>query len=466
MSSGNPRLSRSRRGLPVVVGLVAISASACAPRLQPGGPVTSPTGITYEIGTRPVGTRFSQTATLYLRQENLERALELALEGIESDPLNAIHYYLAGTAHARLGQHSEADAMFVEAERIYPAYQLDVEPERERAWAEAFNAGIEAFDADDMDGAIDAWNRSVTIYSLRPDAHRNLAVLLAAEGRYDEALEVYDQALSGLESRPATRVLSDAELADRAELSLSIEENLAQLYLFTGRFVEAEPLLRQQLEREPGNHDLQSDLAQALTGQGRDPEATEIYLALLTTATLDAPELFNIGVSLFRSGDYAEAGDAFERLTKAQPNSRDAWFNYVNSLFAAEEWDLLAAAGDRLVELDPLSENAGLISARAYLEAGDEDAARRGLERTEGVPVHVEGLRLRPAGIETIVEGRIVGNEAEPGTPMRLRFTFYGEQGTLGSEMLAVGAPTAGESEEFEISFARRAISYRYELLP
>jgi tetratricopeptide (TPR) repeat protein len=440
----------------------------CVPRAEPfGGPVVSPTGFVYPVGTPPTDTRFSQTATLYIRQGNLERALELALEGIDSDPENPIHFFLAGTAFARIGGHEqEAVEMFQEAERIYPAYELDVEPERERAWAEAFNEGIAAFDLGDLEKAKEAWTRATVIYDLRPDAHRNLAVLLAGEGRYDGAIDIYHQALEGLDKRPATHVLGDQEIREREETRRSMEENLAQLLLYTKRFAEAEPLLRAQLERNPDSVDVEADLASALTGLGRTTEASELYERLLSTGELESTQLFNIGVALFRAGSYADAGNAFERLTELQPSSRDAWFNYINALFAAEAWERIRDAGTRLLELDPLSETAGLIVARAHLETGDEEGARDGLERTEGAPVYVEQLQLRPAGAETTVAGRLKGNRAEVGSPIRLRFSFYDESGLLGSVVADLAAPPSSETSDFEVSFERRATAYRYEALP
>ena len=450
----------------LILAIAGVLAAGCVRTLTPSGPVISPTGFEYALGTPPVDTRYSQTAVLYLRQERIERALELALEGIEADPPNPIHYYLAGAAYARLGRTVAADSMFVEAERIYPAYELDIEPEREQAWAQAFNEGIEAFGTDDIDGALEAWRRAAAVYDLQPDAHRNLAVVLSGEGRYDEAADIYQEALAGLGRRPATRLLTEEEVAERGDLVLEIEGNLAQLLLFSGRFPEAEPLLREQLGRRPDDMDLRRDLARALTGMGRDAEATELYISLLSAGVLDPTEIFNVGVALFRSGDFAEAGTAFRRLTELQPDSRDAWFNYANSLFAAEAWGPLSAAGDRLIELDPLSENAGLIRARAYFEMGDEEAARAGLEQTELLPAYVEGLRLRPMGPETRLEGRIVGREAEPATELRLRFTFYGDEGLAVEEFLAMPMPSAGEIEEFELALDARATAYRYEVLP
>ena len=432
----------------------------------PPEPVVSPTGIIYAVGTPPTPTRFSQTAELYLSQERFERALDLALEGAESDPANPIHYFLAGTAYARTRRYEEAHRMFAEAERIFPAYELDTEPEREAAWAEAYNAGLEAYAAGNAAGGIEAWELATTIFDLRPEGHRNLAGALAMEARYDDAITAYRRGIAGLRRSPATRSLTADEVRAREAARTDIEESLIPLLLFTARFSEAEPLLRRQLRRDPTDVQVRADLAAALSGQGKIEEAREIYTTLLSAAQLGATELFNIGVSLFRSGDAEGASEAFGRLTELQPNSRDAWFNYANALFAAEAWESLAGAGDRLVELDPLNENAGLIAARAHLEMGDEPAARGALARIEASQVYVEGLQMSFSGSRTSVLGRVVGNAAESGAPVRLRFTFYGDSGALGTETLTVRAPSSGERAAFDVTFATRAASYSYELVP
>ena len=112
-------------------------------------------------------------------------------------------------------------------------------------------------------------------------------------------------------------------------------------------------------------------------GWDENPEAAEIYSGLLSETGLGARDLFNLGIALYRAGDFLAAADAFEQLTRLQPDSRDAWFNYANTLFAAESWESLATVADRLTEVDPLGENSGLIAARAHLEIGDEQTRRR-----------------------------------------------------------------------------------------
>lgn len=452
------------RGLVVAAWLFAsIVVLGCSARPAPG-PVVSPTGTVYEPGTPPAETRRSQTATLYLRQDRVDRALELALEGVDADTANPIHYFLAGVAYVRLDRFTEADAMFAEAQRIYPAYELDIEPEREAAWASAFNAGLEAYAQGEVERTLQVWHEATVISDLRPEAHRNLASVLAIQGRYEEAVDIYREGLDGLETQPATRFFSDSEVEERAQAEREMEGELARLLLLTDRFAEAEPLFRRQLERDPTSVQLRGDLAAALTGLGRSGEARQIYTTLLSEDGLAATQLFNLGVALFRAEDFPNAADAFERLTELQPESRDAWFNYANSLFAAESWEALATVGGRLVELDPLNENAHLITARAQVERGDRDAAMKLLEIADAAPVYVSGLQLRRRGSSTSVQGQLTGNTAETGSAVRLRFTFYGAGGgALGTETVAVVVPAEGDTTGFEVTLPQVASAYRYE---
>lgn len=445
---------------------VTLLAAGCAGRGGPAGPVVSPTGIVYEPGIPPVETRWSQTANLYLRSDDPERALGFALEGIEAEPGNPVHHYLAGLAHVRMEEYEAAHAHFVEAQRLYPAYELDVEPEREAAWATAYNAGAEAWADGDVEGAIGAWRAAVLIFALRPEAHRNLAVLLQEEGRYPEAIDVYREGLEGLEHLPATRVLEPEEVAERQATAARMEASLAELLLVTSRYAEAEPLFRRQLEADSSDTRARQNLALALGGMGRSEEAAALHDALLEDGTLEAGQLFNLGVALFRASDPSGAARAFGRLTELRPHSRDAWFNYANALFAAEEWEGLTRAGDRLVELDPLNENVGLIAARAWLESGDEERALAGVRRVEAAPVHVDALVLRPAPGGVQLQGRLTGNRAGEGSPVTLRFTFFDDRASLGSETVTLGAPPEGEATPFELTFRGAATGYRYEVLP
>jgi len=449
-----------------VVILAALVAAACGGSLRAPEPVVSPTGYVYPLGTPPTGTRYSQTGSQFFREENFERALELALEGVKADPTNPVHYLLAGMADMRLADYVAADSMFEKAQAIYPAYELDIEPQREAGWGEAFNAGLAAYAAGDVEGTIAHWQDATALYDLRPAAHRNLAGLLATEGRYDEAVDVYREALTGLDKRPATVVLTAQDLQEREAERVELEEQLTALLMLTARYDEAEPLLRKRLEREPESVEVRGDLASALNSLGRETEARTIYSELLSEGGLEATQLFNLGVGLFRARDFAGSEEAFQRLTELQPQSRDAWFNRANALFAMEEWQALVPVAERLLELDPLGKNALLIAARARLETGDREGAIEILERVDAAPVYLEGLRVRNAGAGTTVEGRVTGNAAAPGSRVELLFSFFGDGGMLvGTSTATLGAPPQGEGENLVVAFDGRTLAYRYELI-
>lgn len=450
------------------LGALAMCAllGGCSTGTVAVSPAISATGVAYDVGTPPVPTRASQTATLYLRQDRLDRALELLEEGIAESPSNPIHYYLAGITHARLRQYREAAAMFSEAERLYPAYEMQAELEREAAWGEAFNDGLDAYNAGDIAAAIDVWTAATMLFDLRAEAHRNLASVLSGERRYSEAISVYRAGLAGLDKLPASRMLTPDEEAERSEARFDLEDGLAELLLVTERFEEAEPLLRRRLEREPDNVQVRADLAASLSGQGRTGESTAMYATILAGEGLTPGELYNIGVALFRSENYRQAAGAFRQLTELVPDSRDAWFNYANSLFAAEDWETLAGAGERLVELDPLGENSRLLTARAQLESGDRAGALQTLDGVDQAPVYLEGLQLQRRGGVTTVAGRVAGNLAEPQAPVRLRFSFYDDAGVLlGAETFTLFAPGPGDTEQLQVEFPRPAAGYRYEVV-
>jgi len=447
------------------VGLVLLGA--CAPsRPLSTGPLVSPTGIEYPPGTPPHETRHSQTALLYLSREEWGRALDLAAQGTREDPTNPIHWFLAGSAYARLQRYAEADSVFRVAQGIYPAYELQIEPERESAWATAFNAGVEAFGNGDVDGAMRAWEDANVISDLRPEAFLNVGKLLANEGRYPEAIGAYTGALASLDRRPVTRILDDEAVRRREETRLDTEQDLLQLFVLEGRWAEAEPLARRRAARDSSNVEARSQLARILDQQGHALEASEIYEGLLSEDRLESVQLLNLGVGLFHAGKFREAGEAFRRLTEIQAESRDAWFNYANALFAAQAWGDLARVGERLMELDPLGENAALITARAHLEAGDRQGALRGVERAEKAPIHLDQLRLRRSGDQVTIQGRVQANAAEPGTPVHLRFDFFDSANAGGSVTVTVLAPPPGESPDLTVTYRGVATWYRYEVLP
>jgi tetratricopeptide (TPR) repeat protein len=433
------------------------------------GPSVSPTGKTYPPGTRPTESRYTTPAKLFIAQGQFERALQEAQQGVAADSTNPQHYFLLGQAQAGLGDYAAADEAWDIAERIYPAYELEVEPAREGAWAEAFNAGVTAYNAGNMQEATAAWEKANSIYTLRPEAFQNLAAVYTQASNYEQAIAAYRSALEAIAAVPASRALEPDEVTDREESKATIQENLAELLLFTDQYSEAEALYRQQLEEDPENIALRGKLAAAIAAQeGRAAEAQTIYNELLGRSDLDAATLMEIGVVLFQQEDFTRAGQAFERVTQLRPDSRDAWYNRANALYAAEAWEALIPVGERLIQLDPLNYDASLILARAYRDAGQNQNALRELERMDAQPIKLQKLETRQGAGRTTVSGEVIGNRAAAGSPVQLRFIFLGDSGAeIGTQTLTINAPAKDATAPFEVVLQgdTPASAYRYELV-
>lgn len=459
---------RVRSGLVLTLAAGLVLGGCAAGAGGAAGPSVSPTGKTYPPGTRPTESRHTTPTKLYIAQAQFDRALQEAQLGVAADSTNPQHYFLLGQAHAGLGNYAAADSAFDRAEQIYPAYELEIEPAREGAWAEAFNEGVNAYNAGNIEEATAAWQRANLIFDLRPEAFQNLAAVYTQASNYEQAIAAYRSALEAIEAVPASRVLEPEEVTDRQEARLTIQESLAELLLFTDQYADAEALFRQQLEEDADNIALRAKLAAAIAAQeGRQAEAQAIYNELLGRSDLDATTLMDIGVVLFEQEDYERADQAFERVAQMRPNSRDAWYNRANALYAAEEWEALVPVGQRLIELDPLNYDASLILARAYRDSGQNQDALEELQRMDATPIKLQKLETRQGAGRTTVRGEVIGNQAAAGTPVQIRFTFFGDDGSeLGTETVTVTAPAKDATAPLEVVFETDtpALGYRYQL--
>jgi tetratricopeptide (TPR) repeat protein len=464
---------RTHGGL-ILTMMTALALGGCASASTGGGaaaanagPTTSATGKTYPPGTKPSESKFTTPAKLALAQNKFDVALQQAQQGIAADSTNPQHYFLAGQAYAGLQNYAAADSMFDVAERIYPAYEQEIEPARESAWAEAFNAGVNAYNAGNTDEAIKDWENANLIYAGRPESFQNLAAVYTQQEKYDQAVEAYQAGIEAAQSTPAARQLTDEEKTERAEALETMTQNLGELLLYTENFAAAEKLYRDQLAQDSTNVSLQAKLAAAIAAQpGREAEAQQMYSTLLGKPNLKTDDVMSIGVALFNSKNYKEAAQAFKRVADARPNSRDAWYNYANALYAGEMFEQLVPVAETLVRLDPLNENAALILANAYRETEQNQKALAVLEKNEALPVKVDDLKLQAGQGKVTVTGTVVGNKAAPGTPQTLRFTFYGDAGQLGTQTVTVNAPAAEQKAQFQVEFTtdQDVTGYSYQL--
>ena len=179
--------------------------------------------------------------------------------------------------------------------------------------------------------------------------------------------------------------------------------------------------------------------------------------------------VFNNGVTAFQADNFSGAADIFRGLTEMDRNYREAWTNYAFSLYRQNRWTDVVPVAQRLVELDPLNENAKLVLAQAYRELNRANEGLAIRERLRDAPVYVTDLAMRMDNNQAVATGKVVGNAARAGSPVRLLVTFSSPRGDVGTQTVTVAAPAKEESTPFEVRLdaaANRPTSFRYQVQP
>lgn len=352
------------------------------------------------------------------RQEMYRQALSALQEGFVKEPDNAKLWYVAGQAHAGAGDYVAADSCFDKALSMHGAIAADIESERESAWLDAFQAGVELMDANDADGALAVLTGAQMLYDKRPEALLNIGSIYANKGDLESAERAFEQAIA----------------ATRGEMFAKL------------------------------------DSAGQLQWQGYAEMSTLNIAQMRGTRGVDA----------FSAGNYDLAAEMFGKAIEINPYSRDYHFNRLQATYAkASELEKQheAAPADAAVkaelqglyakllteipqvrEFDPTAENLELIRARAVRREGelkgDTAAARQAaykiLEDLELMPLEVRELSITPGedGATVTVAGKIKNRTLANGSNVSVEITLMGSKGeTVG--LLSFAVTAAESAKEF-----------------
>jgi len=206
--------------------------------------------------------------------------------------------------------------------------------------------------------------------SLRPDAPpalRLLALSLRADGQQSEAADIEQRALKAaaqdamlLRAGHALLLnhLHEAEplLKDRLQrdpYDYSAMRMLAELAARIGRLQDSENLLWRALELAPSFQAARSNLATILYKQNRAPEALE-QLDLLAAEGEVADAHRNLrAAALGRVGGYEEAISLYRDVLERHPGQPKIWMSLAHLLKTVGEQDEAIAAYRRAIELQP-----------------------------------------------------------------------------------------------------------------
>jgi Flp pilus assembly protein TadD len=179
-------------------------------------------------------------------------------------------------------------------------------------------------------------------------AQGSLAQALSDQGRFDEAIEHYQEAIK---ANPADTVAYNSLgsiLAQRGQADAAIEQfeaalkhrpddfyahnNLGMALIAKGRLDEGMEHFRQAATLNPADPDVQNNLGAALARKGRLDEAIQQYKRAIELRPTYAKAHQNLGVALARKGLLDLAIGEFQEAVRLQPDYAEAQKNLAYAL--------------------------------------------------------------------------------------------------------------------------------------
>jgi tetratricopeptide (TPR) repeat protein len=413
-----------------------------------------------------------ETAIPANRARALSSGQKVLLEAIQQNgqEKNPAAWYYLGRIYLQQGDIVGADTAFTKAEALGPASKKDITDVRYGAWVPLVNAGINFAKAQKNDSALALYRQANTIYRDKPSGFLAAAVILATN-KIDDSAVVYFQKAADI-----------AAAANMTEDRNQATFNLAAVLQRQNRNDEAIATLERYLGWVPGDVEAKKALAALYRTTGKTDKAKVLEQELLATpgagagagggAAVGTEDVNNIGVNLYNEKKYPEAAAAFEKAVAAEPYNRDALSNLSNTYLALKNGPKLTATAQRLVAIEPLSENSLKLLGEGNRQSKKIDNAVKIAEQVLALPVNVEVTAFAPTGAGATLTATATGRAAQtpagkplPGAPMVLVFEFLDQKGTpVTTQEAQVPALAAGATHEIKLDAKGAGIgAWRYK---
>lgn len=191
----------------------------------------------------------------------------------------------------------------------------------------------------------------------------------AIEITMDKAVVVQEQKVAGLDVvQEASKLRDNKDYAGaiaKYEQALQANPNLVALYGEIGRTYllldqpdKALEAYMKLIEKQPTNLQARIDAATVLLQKGNVPEAMKIVADLDLAAITDSDALYNLGALFYNAKEIEAAIKYWERTIALNPKNVDAHLQLGFAYFAQNQVDKAKQEFQKVIELDPGSENA------------------------------------------------------------------------------------------------------------
>jgi tetratricopeptide (TPR) repeat protein len=308
-----------------------------------------------ELDPEWVGPRMG-LAMVALRRDEPFKIVHHLERAIETDPEYPDAYVELGRYYGSMAEPALAKATF---ERWTARHPEDADM--------LINAGLTAFDAADYAQALDFFEKATEaalVEEQKSGARTFRANTLDMLGRYDEAVEAYEEVI--------------AETPEWWEA----HANLGICHARNGQPARAEAAFRRGLDDCPGSPEIRDELAAHLLSERRDlPEALRLSEEAVALGRDEVRHLHTLGEARLAIGDEAGAAEAYSAMLDLDPENPEAHLE-LGLLYEAR--GEAREAEEHFVESlksDPANPRALYSYASLYYAADDLETAEELLAR-------------------------------------------------------------------------------------
>ncbi|HUP90422.1 MAG TPA: hypothetical protein VM100_13780 [Longimicrobiales bacterium] len=364
------------------------------------------------------------------KRSRLERALNPLQQALAKYPDNARVWLEAGEVYAKLHDYVHADSAFDKAEKMYPGYAQEIMQQRLTGWGDAFEIGISAMNANDLDTAMKYYQLAELMYGDRPETKLNIAVVYSSKNDRANAISFFRSTVASAEGPLREKLGPDEQAAWKR-------------YAETARIALADIVGREGIE---AYNDKKFDLAMVKFREALsiNPQSRDHAYNLVQSIHARANELAQSWDALRSAKKTAEADAAAQQLAKL--------YTEIEPVIETTR------------QKDPNSADMFVLLMRSYQVRGDltKDAAQKAalnkrvnelLKVYEEIPVEIGSIAVPMAGGDITVKGALTNLKMTAGAPVKIHFTLLGYDGSvIGEGDTSVNAPAVKASAPFEIT--------------
>ncbi|HKW42074.1 MAG TPA: tetratricopeptide repeat protein, partial [Gemmatimonadales bacterium] len=436
------------------------------------------------------GTKFADQRSKDLKEA--ERSLMQAVSTGNQEQ-NPAAWYFIGRYDVLVDDMAGADTAFAKAAALAPGCKDDITFNRRNAWVPKFNAGIQAWQAGNVDSATTAFRQATLAYQGDPLAFIYLANLFVGREEPDSALKKSDAAKYHRDSllhathmdsaakyfRLAVPAASDPKFVkERREAFL----NVARVYHSSKRYDEAKAAYREYLKAYPNDVQAMASLAGLYVYANQRDSALALYSDILAHSdSASADDLFSAAQSVLSTiPSSPDTGEMEAACTKAQkrkspaltarqiaarclppaadtmkkfhavadpqyrlvakayetglaknPYSRDALFNLAGISFMVGDTSKVLPLAQRLYAVDPMNRTTLAKIAGGWQLLGKKDSVIHYLTLADSLPIEVTVGSFTTTDKGAQIEGLFSNFHSKPSPALKIAFEFLDATGAV-----------------------------------